>query len=181
MKSLQESILNSTKSGKSQIFKENPEEFFKFKFGDDVRVNCQNGRYFISGEFKNGIIEIDDEWPDIKISYFGGWYSGHRFIFKIDGNDAYNKFLSSFSMHEDKLGYYSDKYPTQSTTFIFEKCKVNMYDLPKLSGRLKFKNCDVDWSKGSKYPYGIEGEVYFLKCKVSMPYEYEKIKLLKIT
>lgn len=189
MKSLKESILGSTKTGKAKVYQDNPELFLRDVFGggdelDIQPIRNQENAFSVIGNTKKKEIVIDEFWPDIKIANV--WVTDKHLngiTYKISGQKAFEKFITIFSnlYSYDFFGQYNEKFNFQNTKFIFENCNVDHDKLPKLAGIIKFKKCNVNLNT-SEYNSKIRGEIHLQKCdKVELPLVFNQIYQFKRT
>lgn len=183
MKTLQESIISSTKSGKNKLFEENPELHLKDIFAsDDLEIRKIDGtkKYTVFGSTPKKEIEIDESWPDIEITWLSVTQHGHQLTYKINGQKSFDKFLSIFApsgSSYEVLGRYNGM-PSFDTKFIIENCTVDYDKLPSLAGVVKLKN--VKFKMYSNYGLSkIKGELHLKNCESYLPPAFEKLSVFK--
>lgn len=170
MKTLRESILSSTKSGKDKLYTDNPELHLKDIFGtDDLEIRPINGtknKYTVYGSTPKKEIEIDESWPDIELIYLSITTNhGHQLTYKIKGQKSFDKFLSIFApsgSSSEYLGTYHG-IPSFDTKFIIENCTVDYDKLPLLAGVVKLKNVKFKMSSNG-WSSKIKGELHMKNC-----------------
>ena len=186
MKTLQESILNSTKSGKNKVYADNPELHLKDIFAtDELEMRLINGtknKYTVYGSTPKKEIEIDDSWPDIEISWLSvSTHYGQQLTYKIIGQKSFDKFLSIFApsgSSSEYLGNYGGV-PHSNTKFIIENCNVNYDKIPLLAGVVKLKNCKFTMYS-NHWSSKIKGELHLKNCKDSeLPPVFNGLTLFK--
>lgn len=185
MKSLQESIVSSTKSGKNKLFEENPELHLKDIFAsDDLEIRKINGtknKYTVFGSTTKKEIEIDDSWPDIEITYLGITTPyGYQLTYKINGQKSFDKFLSIFApsgSSSEVLGRYNGM-PSFNTKFIIENCTVDYDKLPLLAGVVKLKNVKFKMYS-NHWSSKIKGELHLKNCETELPPVLKELSVFK--
>lgn len=186
MKTLQESILSSTKSGKNKLYADNPELHLKDIFGtDDLEIRLIDGtknKYTIYGSTPKKEIEIDESWPDIEIPWLSITTNlGHQLTYKIKGQKNFDKFLSIFARSgssSDYLGSYHGM-PSFDTKFIIENCTVIYDKLPLLAGVVKLKNVKFKM-QSNHWVSKIKGELHLKNCGESeLPPVFTGLTLFK--
>ena len=175
MKSLKESILGSTKTGKTKVYQDNPELHLKDIFAsDDLEIRLINGtknKYTVYGNTPKKEIEIDESWPDIEITWLSITTNhGYQLTYKIKGQKSFDKFLSIFApsgSSYDYLGSYNSV-PSFATKFIIENCTIDYDKLPLLAGVVKLKNCKFKMYSNHTNSK-IKGELHLKKCESELP------------
>ena len=186
MKSLQESILSSTKSGKNKLYADDPVMHLKDIFAsDDIEMRLINGtknKYTVYGNTPKKEIEIDESWPDIEISWLSITTNhGYQLTYKIKGQKSFDKFLSVFApsgSSSEYLGSYNS-IPSFATKFIIENCTVDYDKLPLLAGVVKLKNCKFKMYS-NHWSSKIKGELHLKNCRDSeLPPVFNGLALFK--
>lgn len=175
MKTLQESIISSTKSGKNKLYADNPELHLKDIFAsDDLEIRKIDGtknKYTVYGDTPKKEIEIDESWPDIELIYLSiTTKHGYQPTYKIKGQKSFDKFLSIFApsgSSSEYLGSYSSV-SSFSTKFIIENCTVDYEKLPLLAGVVKLKNCKFKMYS-NHWSSKIKGELHLKNCETELP------------
>ena len=175
MKTLQESILSSTKSGKNKLYADDPVMHIKDIFAsDDIEMRLINGtknKYTVYGNTSKKEIEIDESWPDIQITWLSITTNhGFQLTYKIKGQKSFDKFLSIFApsgSSPEYLGSYNGV-PSFSTKFIIENCTVDYDKLPLLAGVVKLKNVKFKMYS-NHWSSKIKGELHLKNCESELP------------
>ena len=171
MKTLKESILSSTNSGRNKIYADNPELHLKDIFASDsleIRlINGTQNKYTVYGSTPKKEIEIDESWPDIEITWLSITTNhGYQLTYKIKGQKSFDKFLSIFASSgssSDYLGSYNG-ISSFDTKFIIENCTVDYDKLPLLAGVVKLKNCKFKMYS-NHWSSKIKGELHLKNCR----------------
>lgn len=184
MKSLQESILSSTKSGKDKLYVDNPGMHLKDIFAsDDLEIRKIDGnKYTAYGSTTKKEIEINESWPDIELVYLSITTNhGHQLTYKIKGQKSFDKFLRIFApsgSSSDYLGSYRG-IPSFDTKFIIENCTVIYDKLPLLAGVVKLKNVKFKM-QSNHWVSRIKGELHLKNCGESeLPPVFTGLALFK--
>jgi hypothetical protein len=186
MKTLQESILGSTKSGKNKLFADNPELHLKDIFAsDELEMRLINGtknKYTVYGSTPKKEIEIDESWPDIEITWLSITTNhGHQLTYKIKGQKSFDKFLSIFAPSGSSSEYLGSYHgiPSFDTKFIIENCTVIYDKLPLLAGVVKLKNVKFKM-QSNHWVSRIKGELRMKNCGESeLPPVFTGLTLFK--
>lgn len=175
MKTLQESILGSTKSGKNKLFTDNPELHLKDIFAsDELEMRLINGtknKYTVYGSTPKKEIEIDESWPDIEITWLSITTNhGYQLTYKIKGQKSFDKFLSVFAPNGSSSEYLGSYHgiPSFDTKFIIENCTVDYDKLPLLAGVVKLKNVKFKMYS-NHWESKIKGELHLKNCESELP------------
>jgi hypothetical protein len=186
MKTLKESILSSTKSGKDKLYADNPVLHLKDIFeSDDLEIRPIDGtknKYTVYGNTSKKEIEIDESWPDIEITWLSvSQHNGHQLTYKIKGQKNFDKFLSIFApsgSSSEYLGSYLG-IPSFDTKFIIENCTVIYDKLPLLAGVVKLKNVKFKM-QSNHWVSKIKGELRMKNCGESeLPPVFTGLTLFK--
>ena len=171
MKTLQESIISSTKSGKNKLYADNPELHLKDIFSsDNLKIGCiddSKKMYTVYGTTSKKEIEIDENWPDINIIWLSVIQdNGSQLTYKIKGQKSFDKFLSIFAPSGSSSEYLGSDYGRSHTKFIIENCTVDYDKLPLLAGIVKMKNVKLKMSHNG-WSSKIKGELHLKNCDES--------------
>ena len=173
MKSLQESILSTTKAGSKEYLANKVSELLHIQKETDFMIDDNNKVYLWSVP-SNTKIDMST-WPDeIQFSLFDCYMKDVSII--VDGQKSYEKFLKCF----DCVIGSSNGSSRQSYEFLpivyFKNCKVNsMNFIHHYYCTFVFKKCQVDISNGLN--------VYRIKmhnCIPNLPYNFTILKELSI-
>ena len=177
MKTLQESILGSTKSGKNKLYADDPVMHLKDIFAsDELEMRLIDGtknKYTVYGSTPKKEIEIT--WLSITTNH------GHQLTYKIKGQKSFDKFLSVFASSGSSSEYLGSYHgiPSSNTKFVIENCTVEYDKLPLLAGVVKLKNCKFKMYS-NHWSSKIKGELHLKNCRDSeLPPVFNGLALFK--
>lgn len=134
MKSLYESILSSTKSGKDSIYKNNPLEFAKGFFKSDYAFISKSNELHITS-LSAKVITIDSNFPELDYTIGALETSSYKVKIVIKDYEMLKKYF--------KCSYEKVKIGGSSTDIVFDdpNAELNTHDLDKYEflGRLVIK------------------------------------------
>ena len=175
MKTLQESILSTTKSGIKEYLAKQVEDLLHVKRDADFIIDDSN-KIDIWNVPSNTVIELS-KWPEeLQFWSFDTYKQGIDIV--INSQKDYEKFLKCFDCNIGRIGNVSSAKSKSEflPTITFKNCKVDSSQLTyHYYCNMKFNKCQVDISKGIN-AFNIEID----NCDVEMPYNFSILKQLKI-
>lgn len=175
MKTLQESILSTTKSGMKEYLAKQVEDLLHVKRDADFIIDDSN-KIDIWNVPSNTVIELA-KWPEeLQFWSFDIYTQGIKFV--INSQKDYEKFLKCFDCNIGRIINVSSVKSKSEflPTVIFKNCKVNSSQLTYCYYcNMIFNRCQVDISRGINV-INIEID----NCDVEMPYNFSILKQLKI-
>lgn len=175
MKTLQESILSTTKSGMKEYLAKQVENLLHVKRNEDFIIDDSN-KIDIWNVPSNTDIELA-KWPEeLQFWSFDIYTTGTKIV--INSQKDYEKFLKCFDCNIGRIGNVSSVKSKSEflPTVIFKNCKVNSSQLTYYYYcNMIFNRCQVDISRGINVT-----NVEIDNCDVEMPYNFSILKQLKI-
>lgn len=177
MKSIFESILNSTGSGKMSIIAKEIELVLPgTKYVKDFNFETRDGEdaVYILQVPNNTTLKIS-EWPPIRLIYFEPW---NKYDIIINGQDEYQKFLKYFKCNIGDYSYTHKLKLDELPVIHFNNCTVKCSELVfKYYCKLKFNRCTIDFSS---IPNAIAIEAN-KSCKIDNKYfQFDMLKYLDL-
>jgi len=180
MKTIKESILSSTGSGKTEYIKTFIDNLFisgveykqDYYINDDGTVNMW--RLNAAGNGPSTII-INEGWPDY-VRFSGEFLHGRGkkgyYQIHVKGNKAFEKFLYAFGQCIS-IGNEINPF-----SVYFEGCTIDVSKLPRIFGCVTFEKCKTDATKGLN---NIYGQIYVHYGSIQKPYAIENITKFSIS
>ena len=174
MKTLQESILSSTKSGMKEYLAKQVEDLLHVKRNEDFIIDDSN-KIDIWNVPSNTVIELA-KWPE-ELQFWSFDIDTTVTKIVINSQKDYEKFLKCFDCNVGRIGFsYAKSKPEFLPTVIFKNCKVDSSQLTYYYYcNMIFSRCQVDISRGINAT-----NVEIDNCDVEMPYNFSILKQLKI-
>lgn len=174
MKSLQESILNSTHSGKKEYIESYLEKTFDgMTRGVDFIYDEKTDRVQLWNLPKHTLIEMNKWDESIKFSIFEPY--AESIVISVSGNKEYKKFLSCFDC---SIGDINSNKGKNKIKIIFYNCSVRGTDFKyRIYGKVIIDGCQVTLQDGPN----ATDIVIHKNCIIEyMPYGFDNLKNLEI-
>lgn len=170
MKSLKESILDTTNSGKEAVIIKDLEEAIPgVKFEKDFIYDKNIGKIGIWDIPKGTTIKMS-EWPEhLQFCSFDVYTD--NLVIEVNGDEEYAKFLKCFNC---SIGEYRARNlgKTSEPKIVFKNCTINTDDLHyTYNGKVVFMKCKVNLMSGLKAP-----SILLRHSEVQMPYGFDNLK-----